>query len=96
MKPNATSQNAATDLTDWARIDAMTDADIDLSEHSEWTEEQFTQARRRGPQKTPLKQPVSLRLAPDLVAFFKDSGAGWQTRLEAVLRQYVEQQRSAP
>jgi hypothetical protein len=35
MKPNVTSKNAATDLTDWARVDATGDAEIDLSEHPE-------------------------------------------------------------
>lgn len=32
------------------------------------------------------KVPVSLRLDPDVLNFFKASGPGWQTRLEDVLR----------
>ena len=40
----------------------------------------------RGPQKSPTKQQVTLRLDRDLVARFKATGAGWQTRINAVLR----------
>jgi uncharacterized protein (DUF4415 family) len=36
------------------------------------------------------KQPISpIRLSPEAVAYFKASGPGWQTRLDAVLRDYV-------
>jgi uncharacterized protein (DUF4415 family) len=41
---------------------------------------------QRGPQKSPTKQQVTLRLDRDLVASFKATGAGWQTRINAVLR----------
>ena len=95
MKPNVTSKNAATDLTDWARVDATGDAEIDLSEHPEWTDERFSRAKRRGPQKTPIKEPVSIRLSPEVVAYFKAGGPGWQTRIDAALRAYVDAQREA-
>lgn len=89
MSNNAISKNADTDLTDWARVDAMCDDDIDLSDNPEWGEEQFAKAQRRGPQKATLKQPISIRLSPEVVEYFKASGPGWQTRLDAVLRDYV-------
>jgi uncharacterized protein (DUF4415 family) len=42
---------------------------------------------QRGPQKSkPVKQRVSLRLDPDVVAHFKKRGAGWQSRINATLR----------
>jgi uncharacterized protein (DUF4415 family) len=42
---------------------------------------------QRGPQKSkPVKQRVSLRLDPDIVAHFKKRGPGWQSRLNATLR----------
>jgi uncharacterized protein (DUF4415 family) len=42
---------------------------------------------QRGPQKSkPVKQRVSLRLDPDVVAHFKKRGPGWQSRLNATLR----------
>lgn len=43
--------------------------------------------RYRGPQKTPTKVPVSIRLSPVVVAHFKAAGPGWQARIdEALLR----------
>lgn len=38
------------------------------------------------------KTPVSIRLDPDVLAFFKAQGKGYQTRINAVLRAYMEAQ----
>jgi uncharacterized protein (DUF4415 family) len=46
---------------------------------------------QRGPQKTPIKDQVTLRLDRDVLAHFKASGAGWQTRLNAALREVMEE-----
>ncbi|AWP85345.1 BrnA antitoxin family protein [Bordetella bronchiseptica] len=46
--------------------------------------------RRRGPQKTPTKQIVTIRLSPDVVEAFKASGTGWQTRVDAALRDWLK------
>ncbi|MEQ1882327.1 MAG: BrnA antitoxin family protein [Burkholderiales bacterium] len=44
----------------------------------------------RGRPKSPNpKQLVSVRYSPEVLAFFKATGEGWQTRMDAVLRQYV-------
>lgn len=40
------------------------------------------------------KQQVTLRLDADVLAFFKHSGKRYQTRINAVLRSYVEAQKS--
>ena len=45
--------------------------------------------RVRGKQKAPTKEAVHIRLDPDLLAHFRASGPGWQTRLNATLRQAV-------
>jgi len=37
--------------------------------------------RLRGPGKKPAKIPTTLRIAPDTLAAWKASGAGWQTRM---------------
>lgn len=43
--------------------------------------------RPRGrPRSETTKVPVKLRLDPDVVAAFKDTGAGWQTRMNDVLK----------
>jgi len=45
--------------------------------------------RVRGTQKYPIKIPVSLRLSPQVVKYFKSMGKGWQTHLDEVLSKYV-------
>lgn len=40
------------------------------------------------------KRPVTMRLDPDVVDFFKGQGRGWQTRINAVLRAFVDGQQS--
>ena len=40
----------------------------------------------------PAKSAISLRLDADVLAFFKAQGRGYQTRINAVLRSYMEAQ----
>ncbi len=42
------------------------------------------------------KQQLTLRLDPDIVRFFKKQGKGYQTRINAVLRSFVNAQRAGP
>lgn len=44
---------------------------------------------KRGPQKAPTKKLVSLRLSPEVIEHFKSSGPGWQTRIDATLRDSI-------
>ncbi|QQZ30960.1 BrnA antitoxin family protein [Thiothrix subterranea] len=39
--------------------------------------------------------PVTNRYSAEVVEFFKASGDGWQTRMDAVLREYVTQHKAA-
>jgi uncharacterized protein (DUF4415 family) len=41
---------------------------------------------QRGPQKSPTKQQVTLRLDQDVLAHFRAKGAGWQSRINTSLR----------
>ena len=43
----------------------------------------------RGPQKAPTKQATTIRLSPDVMAAFKATGAGWQTRIDAALKDWL-------
>lgn len=43
----------------------------------------------RGKQKAPLKEQVSLRLSPDVLAAFRATGKGWQTRINKALQEYL-------
>lgn len=77
--------------SDWARVDAMTEeeleASIDYEEEGEpdWS---TVQAGIPGP-----KQQLTMRFDADVIAWFKAQGSGYQTRMNAVLRSYVEHQK---
>jgi uncharacterized protein (DUF4415 family) len=49
----------------------------------------INRARGRPPSENP-KQAVSLRLDQDVIAHFKRKGAGWQSRINAVLRAHAK------
>jgi uncharacterized protein (DUF4415 family) len=48
--------------------------------------------RRRGPQRTPRKIPVSIRLSPDVAEGLRATGNGWQTRADQALRLWLSGQ----
>ena len=73
----------------------------EVSDNPEWTEGDFAVARpfaetfpelaealrrQRGSQRAPTKVPVTIRLDRSVVEAFKATGTGWQTRMNAVLR----------
>jgi uncharacterized protein (DUF4415 family) len=45
---------------------------------------------KRGPQKTPTKKLVSLRLSPEVIEHFKSTGRGWQTRIDGALLESIK------
>jgi len=47
-------------------------------------------ALRGRPRSESRKLLVSVRYSPEVVAYFKSTGAGWQSRMDGVLRKYVE------
>jgi uncharacterized protein (DUF4415 family) len=72
--------------TNWKRVDALQDSEIDFSDVPELGPEFFARAIR-WPGK---KKQITLRLDPDVLAFFRKHGRGYQTTINAVLRKYVE------
>src|ERR1039457_2901091 len=46
-------------------------------------------ALRGRPKSASTKQLVSVRYSPEVLAYFKSTGEGWQSRMDGVLRQYV-------
>ena len=80
--------------TDWAAIDALTDKEIE-------------EAVRNDPDAVPLdvdwseavlvippkKRAISIRVDEDVLDYFKKEGAGYQRRINAVLRSYMQQKR---
>src|SRR5947209_3018423 len=45
---------------------------------------------QRGPQKSPTKELISLRVDRDVAAAYRASGPGWQTRANEALRLYAK------
>jgi uncharacterized protein (DUF4415 family) len=48
----------------------------------------------RGPNKSPTKKLVSLRLSQEVIAHFKSTGRGWQSRIDETLRKAVKHKAS--
>ena len=44
----------------------------------------------RGPQKTPTKERITIRLSPEVVQRFRDTGDGWQTRVDSALKDWLK------
>ena len=49
-------------------------------------------ALRGRPKSENKKLLVSVRYSPEVVAYFKSTGEGWQSRMDGVLQQYVARQ----
>ncbi|MCH8511906.1 MAG: BrnA antitoxin family protein [Kiritimatiellae bacterium] len=73
--------------TDWNRLKEMRDESIDISDVPELDRDFFSRAQVRMPKK---KKAVSLRLDPDVLDWFKQEEKQYQTKINAVLRAYVE------
>jgi uncharacterized protein (DUF4415 family) len=73
--------------TDWERVEAMTDEEIDTSDSPPLDDDFFAHAELRMPEP---KQIITIRLDTDVVEWFKAQGKGYQTRMNAVLRRYME------
>lgn len=50
--------------------------------------------KARGPQKAPTKQKVTLRLTQEVVAHFRDTGRGWQSRIDETLLRAIKAKRA--
>ncbi|MHB1699273.1 MAG: BrnA antitoxin family protein [Acidobacteriaceae bacterium] len=45
---------------------------------------------KRGAQKAPTKQLISIRLSQDVVREFRSTGRGWQARMDAALKEWLQ------
>lgn len=80
--------------TDWKRVDALTDDEVERAAAEDpdapmLSPEDWANARVVWPQG---KEPVTLRLDKDILAWFRQQGRGYQTRINAVLRAFVDAQ----
>jgi uncharacterized protein (DUF4415 family) len=72
--------------TDWKRLSDMDDKDIDTSDMPELGDDFFKQAQLH----LPVKKPVTIRLDADVLEWFKHQGKGYQTKINKLLRSYME------
>jgi uncharacterized protein (DUF4415 family) len=75
--------------TDWERLKREEAAGIEPEPDEDDFDVDWSRARLVIPE---AKTPVSIRLDPDVLAFFKAQGKGYQTRINAVLRAWMEAQ----
>lgn len=72
--------------TDWDRLAKTDDQGIDTSDIPELDDDFF----RRAEVHLPGKKAVTIRLDADVLEWFKGQGAGYQTRINQLLRQYMQ------
>lgn len=81
-------------LTDWERLRNMTDEAIEASikDDPDWSDDwNWGDAVLVVP---PKKKAISIRVDEDVLNYFKNEGAGYQRRINAVLRSYMEQKKN--
>ncbi len=82
--------------TELERLAKMKDSDIDLSDIPEISLEKFAEAViRKGLRPVSKKSQVTLRIDADVLEWFKGTGKGYQTRINTLLRTYMEESQSS-
>ncbi len=79
-----------TSQTDWERLDAMTDEEIDYSDIPPLTEEFFNNATLRIPA---VQARNLIQLDADVMAWFREQDAEYRSTINSVLRRYIESRR---
>ncbi len=77
--------------SDLNRIDALKDNEIDYTDSPELDDSFFSKTILTLPHK---KDSVTLRIDHEVLEFFKRQGPHYQTRINAVLKSYVEAKQS--
>lgn len=72
------------------RLKAMTDKDINLEDIPELDDDFFKNAQLT----LPAKQAVTMRMDVDVLMWFRQQGKGYQTRINQLLRRYMETHQS--
>ena len=73
--------------TNWAKIDALKDREIDTSDIPQQGKAFFKRAVLRRPEP---KTAVTIRLDQQVLEWFKARGPSYQTRINVLLRAYME------
>ena len=81
-------KNLKDSKTDFEKLAAMTDDEIDCSDIPEFSEEFLAAATWII--ETPEKEQITIRVDKPVLDFYRRTGKGYQTRMNAVLRAYAE------
>ena len=93
---NAKSTGKVRDRTDLNRLDAMSEEEIEAAAQSDPDTLLLEDCDMASLQVVmpKAKQSISLRVDPDILSYFKSFGKGYQTRMNAVLRAYMNAQQT--
>src|SRR6185369_10917982 len=80
------------DGTDYERLDAMRDEDIDFSEIPPITDEMLARGVVRQNVLTQTKEELTLRIDTDVLEWFQSRGRGWETLINFLLRRYMQEE----
>jgi len=84
-----TSETRTRGATDFKRLRALPDADIDFSDIPRLGKSFWKAAKLTMPEP---KDRLTIRVDHDVVQWLKKRGPGYQTRINAILRSYMEVQ----
>ena len=76
-----------TSQTNWAKLETMTDEEIDTSDSPPLDDDFFARAEWRMPEK---KRAVTLSIDSEVLKWFEGQGADFQQRVNAALKIYAE------
>jgi uncharacterized protein (DUF4415 family) len=81
------------DRTDWEKVSRTSSAEVEAqaAEDGDLLPEFWQQSAIMG--LPPRKEPVNLRIDADVLDWFRQSGKGYQTRINNVLRAFVTSRR---
>jgi uncharacterized protein (DUF4415 family) len=79
-------------LSNWEKVDALTEEELEASIDFEEEGEIVWDTDYEGFPPVAVKKQITLRLDPEIIYFFRAQGPGYQTRMNQVLRSYVEAQ----
>ncbi len=89
MSKKSTSNRSKTNIK---KLEEMKDEDIDFSDIPPLTPEMFANAVvRKNLKPVKPKKQITLRIDNDVIEFFKSQGKGYQTRINQLLRAYMEE-----
>lgn len=83
--------------SDWARVDALTEEELEaaIADDPDWKDVPADWYKDAIPVMPGPKKLLSLRLDPDVVEWFRAQGPRYQTRMNAVLRAYMQARQKA-